>query len=381
MPSTPRILILTQINDVHAAAVMLALDRRGAGASVILCGDFPTRLSGSIFIPGPGQARDGAVLCEGDRDIVNSDADVVWYRRPTRPRLPDDMHPGDRQIAIDECEAFERDLYDVLAPSAFWINTPSGARQANRKISQLKHASAAGFRVPATLASNDPKEIRCFLERHRGSAIHKTFLPNIWEDGDNVTLAFTSKVGLQDLPRDDILRLAPGIYQELIPKSYELRLTLFGATCMGAKLRSSEHADAAVDWRAAGVQVPVEPYEVPLALQRQCFALMAQLGIVSGCADLIVTPDGEPVFLEINQAGQWLWLEECCPELTLLDAFVDFLHEGPAFAYRPRSERLRYKDFRAAALALLETQLRSHVQHSTWSTAADSSPSQHPTPS
>src|SRR4051812_3408814 len=233
MPSTPRILILTQINDVHAAAVELALERRGAGASLVLCGDFPTRLSGSICL---GQARGRAVLCDGERDICDGDVDVVWYRRPARPQLPDDMHPGDRQIAIDECEAFERDLYGLLAPKAFWINSPPGARQANMKIAQLEHASAAGFRVPETLASNDPKEIRSFVERHRGSAIHKTFLPNVWEDGDNVALAFTSGVGLQDLPRDEILRLAPGIYQALIPKSYELRLTLFGATCIGAKL-------------------------------------------------------------------------------------------------------------------------------------------------
>ena len=375
MPSTPRILILTQINDVHSAAVELALRSRAASVSLALCGDFPTRLSGSIFI---GQDRARAVLREGDRDICDGDVDVVWYRRPTRPRLPDDMHPGDRQIAIDECEAFERDLYSLLAPSAFWVNSPPAARLANMKIAQLKHASAVGFRVPETLASNDPNDIRSFIERHRSSPIHKTFLPNIWEAGDDVALAFTSTVGLADLPRDEILRLAPGIYQELIPKAYELRLTLFGATCIGAKLRSREHVDAAVDWRAAGIQVPVEPYDVPLQLQRQCFQLMARLGIVSGCADLIMTPDGETVFLEINQAGQWLWLEECCPELPLLDAFVGFLHQGPAFEYKPGSERLRYKDFRAAALDLLELQRRSHVQHSTWHSAADSLPPECP---
>ena len=371
MPSTLRTLILTQIDDVHAAAVQLALERRGERASLVFCGDFPTQLRGSILIDRAGHAPRGAILRDRDQAICGDDVDVVWLRRPTRPRLPDDMHPGDREIATSECEAFERDFYRQLAPDAFWINPLEGARLANRKLTQLRCAAAAGLRVPETLASNDPQEIRSFLDRHRGSTIHKTFLPAVWEDGDNVTLAFTSKVGSQDLPGDDVLGLAPGIFQEHIPKSYELRLTLFGATCIGAKLRSNEHADATTDWRAAGVQVPVEPYEVGPELQQQCFAVLAQLGIVSGCVDLIVTPDGDAVFLEINQAGQWLWLEECCPELTLLDAFVDFLHDGPGFQYRPRGERLRYLDLRPAAVAMLERQRRLHVPHSTWRAAAD----------
>ncbi len=372
MSSTLCTLILTQINDVHAAAVQLALERAGDRVSVVFCGDFPTQLHGSIFVDQPDRARRGVVLRDPDQVVDDSDLDVVWLRRLARPQLPDGMHPGDRQIASDECEAFERDLYRHLAPGAFWINPIQGARLANMKLAQLKAASAAGLRIPETLASNDPREIRSFLEAHPGAAIHKTFLPAVWEDGDNVTLAFTSKVGPQDLPDDGILRLAPGIFQERIAKAYELRLTLFGATCIGAKLRSNEHADAAIDWRAAGVQVPVEPYETPAALRQQCAALMAQLGIVSGCVDLIVTPDGDIVFLEINQAGQWLWLEECCPELTLLDAFVDFLHEGPAFQYRPRGDRLHYGDVRGAALAMLERQRQLHVQHSTWHAVADS---------
>lgn len=372
MPTTPRILILTQINDVHTAAVQLALERMGERASLVFSGDFPTQLRGSVFIGQARHAQRGVVLRDRDQAICGSDVDVVWLRRPTRPRLPDDMHPGDRQIAIDECAAFERDFYRQLAPDAFWINPVNGARLANMKLAQLKCASAVGLRIPETLASNDPQEIRSFLGRHRGSAIHKTFLPSVWEDGDNVTLAFTSKVSPQDLPGDDILGLVPGIFQEQIAKSYELRLTLFGGTCIGAKLRSNEHADAAVDWRAAGAQVPVEPYETSARLQQQCFALMAQLGIVSGCVDLIVTPDGDIVFLEINQAGQWLWLEERCPELTLLDAFVDFLHDGPAFQYKPRGERLHYGDLRGAALAMLESERQLHVQHSTWHAVTDS---------
>ena len=37
---------------------------------------------------------------------------------------------------------------------------------------------------------------------------------------------------------------------------------------------------------------------------------MARLGIVYGAIDLRRTPDGRHVFLEVNPAGQWLFVEQ-----------------------------------------------------------------------
>ena len=56
---------------------------------------------------------------------------------------------------------------------------------------------------------------------------------------------------------------------------------------------------------------------------------MASLGLKFGCFDFIVTPDGEYVFLEVNEAGQFLWIEGHCPELKMLSEFCHFiLREG-----------------------------------------------------
>lgn len=43
-----------------------------------------------------------------------------------------------------------------------------------------------------------------------------------------------------------------------------------------------------------------------------------------GCFDLIVTPDGEYVFLECNPNGQWLWVE-LATGLPIAEAIADFL--------------------------------------------------------
>ncbi len=47
---------------------------------------------------------------------------------------------------------------------------------------------------------------------------------------------------------------------------------------------------------------------------------MKRLNLRFGSIDLIVTPDDELVFLEINEQGQFLFLDERCPELGVMQA-------------------------------------------------------------
>ena len=71
---------------------------------------------------------------------------------------------------------------------------------------------------------------------------------------------------------------------------------------------------------------------------------MNSLGIVSGSFDFIVTEDGEHVFLEVNEQGQFLWLEDLCPDLLLLDAFCAFLTSGDKnFAWKVRRGSIRLR--------------------------------------
>lgn len=45
---------------------------------------------------------------------------------------------------------------------------------------------------------------------------------------------------------------------------------------------------------------------------------------------MIVTPGGDYVFLEVNEMGQFLWIEAANPEIRLLDHFCSFLMSGSA---------------------------------------------------
>ncbi|MCI0636570.1 MAG: alpha-L-glutamate ligase, partial [Actinobacteria bacterium] len=52
------------------------------------------------------------------------------------------------------------------------------------------------------------------------------------------------------------------------------------------------------------------PTEIPARTRKGILALMRRLGLVYGAVDLRRTHDGEHVFLEVNPAGEWRFVEE-----------------------------------------------------------------------
>jgi hypothetical protein len=357
------VLIATYPSDIHATVVADALAARGHEAILWQGTDFPMRQHASFSIVDGVEA---SWEVSGPRVRLSSGTaiDVVWFRRPvTDPVLPEEMHPGDRVVAQRECSIFSRNLWSLVAPGAFWVN-PLGSRQrSNAKPVQLQEALAAGLTVPPTLCSNDPDRIRAFLRRYEGRAIYKPFYPAQWRKEDGAALTFTSVVELADLPEDDVLRLAPGIFQERIEKDYELRLTYMGDHLVAAKLLSQDAPDARLDWKLAFDDLRVEPIEIPRALDQACRVLLQRLGIIFACLDLIVTPEGEYVFLEVNEMGQFLWVEELNPDFRLLDPFCEFLIQARTnFKWQMSSGNLRFGDLQNAGEAKQqEVFSRAHV--------------------
>ena len=62
-----------------------------------------------------------------------------------------------------------------------------------------------------------------------------------------------------------------------------------------------------------------------VTIKAQCQRMMKELGLLFGCIDLIVTPDGEYYFLEVNEQGQFLWIDDIAPSINMLEQFCAFL--------------------------------------------------------
>lgn len=296
---------------------------------------------------------------------VNSDVfDVVWFRRPKMPVLPGTafLHIDDRKHAKMECEMLFHTFWEVISPSAMWINPPSKAKSANSKLLQLKKALEVGLKVPETIITNNPDKIRNFLGLYK-EVVYKTLYPLSWGKGNDIRSAFTSEIHLHSLPSDQILKLTPGIFQKKIQKAYELRVTYFGNYPVAVKLCSQKTGRENLDWRSLPVEeMFVENYNLPETINKKCKALMRKLGLIFGCFDLIVTPDNEYYFLEVNESGQFLWIEQINSEIQVLDIFADFLiNKKPTFERIKGKTPVSISDFQEEAEEIVKKTTTRHV--------------------
>ena len=119
----------------------------------------------------------------------------------------------------------------------------------------------------------------------------------------------TSEVGEADLADLASLRYSPMIFQERIPKARELRVIFADGRFFVGAVDASESAAGQTYWRLATPdECPWQRDEISDELAEPLKMLMTELGLVFGAIDIIRTPDGRHVFLEVNPVGEFFWL-------------------------------------------------------------------------
>lgn len=339
-----RVLIHSIPSDLHTVAVQALLCRLGHDADVWYARNFPSDQTISVRIDNTGHGLSiGDQLCQTD---LNGSYDVVWNRRREKFQSAGDLvEDMDKEFVSKEIRRFLTAAQPLVGNAGFWVNDEARSAAANNKLLQLKVARTIGFKVPDTLASNSATDIRAFV-REQKKAIYKPMSGYSWDD-ENLCL-YTSAVTLGDLEKGDLLQACPGIYQQYIEKSFEVRAIVMGNHVSACAI----HARDRIDWRfdQQTGKLDCSYYELPLAVKERCVALIKTLGLVFGCIDLIVTPDGEHVFLENNEAGQFIWMENRVPELHVLDQFVQFLISAdPDFTYTRTKTPVTYPEIRGSA--------------------------------
>lgn len=340
------LLAITTAGDEHVGAMEWALNRIGGRVSWFCASDFPALSTHTISI-GSQVPRSHSAKAPGASR--NGPYDAVWMRRVPLPNVPTGLHAADTEICAKASERFTNALLQVVAPEAFWVN-PLEAAVMNRdsKLRQLMLAQECGLKVPNTIASNDPHQIRDFYFRQNGRVIAKPLSQQSWVNRDmgRYYSFLTTRILESSLSNDEVLQASPLIFQECIEKAYELRITYIGPTCFVARLNSQENPETSTDWRAPGREVPMEVTGISHDIDAGCRQLMNKLGLRYGAIDAIVTKEGEVVFLEVNSAGQYLWVEDKLPEIPLLDATLEyFLSLDPGHKYSWRSPEVRLSDY------------------------------------
>jgi glutathione synthase/RimK-type ligase-like ATP-grasp enzyme len=296
----------TYVPDVVAAA----LAARGADAIRVDSDTFP---SADVALTADAAGR----FVLRHRGVV-VDVSAVWARR----RWPGHRTPVDAQHApgvVRQAHAMWHAWLRQLGGCV--VNAVDVEDVAEDKLLQLRVARELGFSIPDTCVSNDPDDVRAFIqrtERAGGVVCTKLLAPLVQSMGAAAGFFYTAVVD-KDVARfiDDVAH-APMIFQRQIEKVTELRVQVVGDHVFCGAL-----AAKARDWRLQQ-EGSFVPHTLPPALAARCVALCRRLGVVTGAIDLVTDRHGFTSFLEVNPAGEWGFLQRDCG-LDIAGALADVL--------------------------------------------------------
>jgi glutathione synthase/RimK-type ligase-like ATP-grasp enzyme len=307
------VLLVTHSGDHYTVdRVAEELARLGARPRRVDCDRFPSALHLTAAIDvDPGASRRTLRDAHGALDVDAVRA--VWMRRLWPAALDDELDPELRDGCLRESMAALLGFLDGLHDRRV-VNRPEADRAAENKLRQLRIARRLGLPVPRTLVTNDPAEVIAFHEALGGRMVTKMLTPLTQSMSGHTAFVHTSIVRPEDLDELEGLRHSPMVFQEHVPKLYELRVVVVagagGGRCFAGAIDAT-HSDAGrVDWRkAAPTQAAWRPGTLPDDVAARLCELVSALDLVYGAVDLIVTPEGRHVFLEVNPAGEWGMLE------------------------------------------------------------------------
>ncbi|OGR10730.1 MAG: hypothetical protein A2277_00410 [Desulfobacterales bacterium RIFOXYA12_FULL_46_15] len=296
----PRPLILSSINDREADWVGIELMKRGIDYLRINSED----ISADIGIT----CTDAGIrLCIGDERVTPSNTSVVLLRRFS-PALYRFECSG--QLELDLARREWGRLLGILGRSFScpWINHPIAMRSAADKLQQLTLAAGFGFSVPRTVVTNESQEALEFYTACGGEVIAKVVTQHAFLiDGRQYDIC-GRRLKKEDLKLLHSIRHVPVMLQEFVPKQSEIRITVLGEKVFSTLLKIPDlYYD---DYhRFPLTDIEKHPYRLPQKLADLCLRMAGELNLSVCSIDLILTPGGEYVFLEVNQGSDWHWLE------------------------------------------------------------------------
>lgn len=266
------------------------------------------------------------VAPSGQASVDLSRVERVWYRRVRAPTRPIDMDSGVNDYCLREARsALLGALLGAIPRSAAWMSAPDAIWRSEHKLLQLATARSLGLQVPDTLVTNDADEIVAAFRRFSGRMIAKPVRSGYVEVDEVPAAIFTSEILEHHLANIREEAFAPTIYQPLIPKRADVRVTWVSGWCVAAEIDSQSDEAASVDWRrTSNPQLPHRRVVLDDRTTALIAELMNILGLEFGALDFVRTANDELVFLEVNPNGQWLWLDDML-ELGISEAIAHWL--------------------------------------------------------
>ncbi|MGH2509852.1 MAG: hypothetical protein ACRDHZ_20935, partial [Ktedonobacteraceae bacterium] len=193
------------------------------------------------------------------------------------------------------------------------VSRPDRIRAAEFKPVQLAAARDVGLRIPKTLITNEPAAVLDFYHECDGKLICKAVSrgildPNGAFHSDEARFIYTSVVQEEHLHDLTGVKATACLFQEKIEKALELRVVIIGKQVFAVEIRA--HSDrASIDWRRSYSDLSYCPHQLPREVEEALLQLVRLFDLQYSSIDMIITKEGEYVYIEQNPNGQYYWLE------------------------------------------------------------------------
>ncbi|MEH2208104.1 MAG: MvdD family ATP-grasp ribosomal peptide maturase [Nostoc sp.] len=320
------ILIITHSQDNESIPLVIqAIEAQGKKAFRFDTDRFPTEMQLDIYY---GSTK-RVILSVDDQTLDLNEVSAVWYRRiAIGSKIPNSMDRQLRQASLKESRVSIEGM--IASIRGFHLDPLPNIRRAENKQLQLQIARDIGLDTPRTLTTNNPVAVKQFAQECQQGMITKMLSSfAIYDERGREKVVFTNPISSEDLDNLDGLRFCPMTFQEKIPKALELRTIIVGKRVLTAAVDSQALDKARYDWRKQGIALlnAWESYTLPEDVAEKLLKLMAEFGLNYGALDIILTPDGRHVFLEVNPVGEFFWLERC-PGLPISQAIAEVLNNS-----------------------------------------------------
>lgn len=244
-------------------------------------------------------AASAGLIVDPRRRLVSIDGrwispTVTWLRHFSHRAMPQGASALRRAYAADSWLALA-DQLDVLSAVMITHREPG-------LLAQLATARRCGVAVPATVVTTNPAQATALVRSSKlvVKALHRHFVearPGLLHG------IFPEIIDASDLRR--VPAGPPVVVQEHIDHDAEIRVYhVHGRIAAAFAITKSGPAEL---WLHPGL-VTARQIEPPDAVAAAACSVAAALSIDYGALDFLVA-GGVPVFLEINLAGDWRWLE------------------------------------------------------------------------
>jgi|GEM_PF-2554532 len=298
------VLIVTHQRGFEADTVIDALRQDGVPVFRFNCDAEENASEVSLAID--GDKTEISLFCDG-REINCSHIGIGWCQQ-LPPYLNQKSSVGEN-LQRRSLWAAQFAIFDLLGVP--WLNSPKNIIYAANKPLQLMYAKSAGLKIPITLISNTPKDIRAFSEKNLTVAKN---LATPWVVLPGETMAAYTKIVPEDwLKKDADLQFCPVIYQEYRVRKKDYRVVVVGDDVFAACCEPNEQQLEDIR-RCGSTGVSFKPCDFDDKTTSQLRILMKRLSIEYCSADFMEDSEGNLYFLEINTCGAWWW--------------VDYLYDG-----------------------------------------------------